>query len=93
MKFYSVKKDFSVIWLKQSYNTFEHHRFSGTGSTNDHIDLSLLKLTKDLSFGERKLYDTAHNLLIKELSMANECDEKAVIAEIDALFTPEDSDA
>jgi CarD family transcriptional regulator len=52
----------------------------------------LLKLTKDLSFGERKLYDTAHTLLIKELSMANECDEKAVNAEIEALFTPEDTE-
>jgi CarD family transcriptional regulator len=55
-------------------------------------DLSLLKLTKDLSFGERKLYDTAHTLLIKELSMANECDEKAVNAEIEALFTTEDTE-
>lgn len=53
-------------------------------------DLSLLKMTKDLSFGERKLYDTAHNLLIKELSMANDCDEKAVVAEIEVLFAPED---
>ena len=30
-------------------------------------DLFLLKLTKDLSFGERKLYDTAQILLVKEL--------------------------
>lgn len=51
-------------------------------------DLSLLKLTKDLSFGERKLYDTAHNLLIKELSTANETDEKTVANEIEGLFTP-----
>ena len=50
-------------------------------------DLSLLKLTKDLSFGERKLYDTAHNLLIKELSTANETDEKSVAEEIEGLFT------
>ena len=55
-------------------------------------DLSLLKLTKDLSFGERKLYDTAHNLLIKELSMANESDEKAVVEEIEALFVSEDKE-
>ncbi len=51
-------------------------------------DLSLLKLTKDLSFGERKLYDTAHNLLIKELSTANETDEKSVAKEIEGLFVP-----
>lgn len=52
-------------------------------------DLSLLKLTKDLSFGERKLYDTAHTLLIKELSTAKNTDEKTVVSEIEALFTSE----
>ena len=52
-------------------------------------DLSLLKLTKDLSFGERKLYDTAQNLLVKELSTAKNKNEKAVIKEIEALFKSE----
>ncbi|NNF98955.1 MAG: CarD family transcriptional regulator [Desulfobacteraceae bacterium] len=52
-------------------------------------DLSLLKLTKDLSFGERKLYDTAQNLLIKELSTAKDTDEGTVAGEIDSLFVPE----
>lgn len=55
-------------------------------------DLSLLKGTKDLSFGERKLYDTAHTLLIKELSTARKVDEKAVAAEIEAVFTPEEDE-
>lgn len=54
-------------------------------------DLSLLKLTKDLSFGERKLYDTAQNLLVKELSTAKNKNEKVVISEIEALFKTEDS--
>ena len=49
-------------------------------------DLSLLKMNKDLSFGERKLYDTAHTLLIKELSTAKKTDEKKVMSEIEALF-------
>lgn len=49
-------------------------------------DLSLLKLSKDLSFGERKLYDTAHTLLIKELSTARNTDEKTIVTEIEALF-------
>jgi len=53
-------------------------------------DLSLLKLNKDLSFGERKLYDTAHNLLIKELSTAKKSDEKTVASEIEALFVTDD---
>ena len=33
-------------------------------------DLFLLKSAKDLSFGERKMLDTARNLLIKELAVA-----------------------
>ena len=49
-------------------------------------DLFLLKLTKDLSFGERKLYDTAQVLLVKELSTAKKADEKAVLKEIESLF-------
>ncbi len=49
-------------------------------------DLSLLKLTKDLSFGERKLYDTAQVLLVKELSTARDADEKTVASEIESLF-------
>ena len=58
-------------------------------------DLSLLKLTKDLSFGERKLYDTAHTLLIKELSTAKNTDEKSVEREIEGLFesNPEEDEA
>ena len=54
-------------------------------------DLSLLKLTKDLSFGERKLYDTAQNLLVKELSTAKNKKEKAIIKEIEALFKSEEA--
>jgi len=49
-------------------------------------DLFILKLTKDLSFGERKLYDTAQVLLVKELSTAKKADEKAVLKEIESLF-------
>jgi len=49
-------------------------------------DLSLLKLNKDLSFGERKLYDTAQGLLVRELSKAKNTDEKTILSEIDALF-------
>jgi CarD family transcriptional regulator len=54
-------------------------------------DLSLLKLTKDLSFGERKLYDTAQNLLVKELSTAKNKNEKSIINEIEALFKSDEA--
>jgi CarD family transcriptional regulator len=52
-------------------------------------DLFRLKLTKDLSFGERKLYDTAQVLLVKELSKAKKTDEKTIISEIESLFASE----
>ena len=52
-------------------------------------DLSLLKLTKDLSFGERKMYDTAQNLLVKELSTARNTDENTIAIEIESFFAPE----
>ena len=56
-------------------------------------DLSLLKLQKDLSFGERKLYDTAQVLLVKELSTAKNADEKAVISELESFFVAESADS
>ncbi len=49
-------------------------------------DLSLLRLTKDLSFGERKLYDTAQGLLVKELSTAKNTTEDMVSSEIESFF-------
>ncbi|RLB84363.1 MAG: CarD family transcriptional regulator [Deltaproteobacteria bacterium] len=63
-----------------------------TGSLYDvaevYRDLSLLKLTKDLSFGERKLYDTAQTLLVTELSIARNTDEQTIISEMKLLFPP-----
>ncbi len=52
-------------------------------------DLYLLKLTKDLSFGERKLYDTAQTLLIKELSTSRQTTEDTILLEIESLFDQE----
>ncbi len=49
-------------------------------------DLFLLKSTKDLSFGERKLLDTAQGLLVTELSIAKGAKENSVISEIQSMF-------
>lgn len=49
-------------------------------------DLFLLKLIKDLSFGERKLLDTAKGLLLRELCTAKNKDENTVWDEIESLF-------
>ena len=55
-------------------------------------DLYLLKMTKDLSFGERKLFDTAHVLLVKELSTARGTDEDKIVEEIETFFATEFAD-
>jgi CarD family transcriptional regulator len=49
-------------------------------------DLYLLKGDKDLSFGERKMLDTARSLLIKELSLAKECSEDEIEADLKKIF-------
>jgi CarD family transcriptional regulator len=49
-------------------------------------DLTLLKTEKDLSFGERKMLDTAKNLLVKELSLVNNSNEDEIEAELLALL-------
>ena len=49
-------------------------------------DLYLLKLTKDLSFGERKLLDTAKGLMLRELSIATKKAEAIIFSEIESLF-------
>ncbi len=50
-------------------------------------DLYLLQEDKDLSYGERKMMDTAKNLLVKELSIANETDECKVEEKIEKIFS------
>ncbi len=51
-------------------------------------DLSVLRATKDLSFGERKMLETARGLLIKELAIAKGVSEDKIGAEIDQIFAP-----
>ncbi|BCL60191.1 CarD family transcriptional regulator [Desulfomarina profundi] len=50
-------------------------------------DLFLLSVDKDLSYGERKMLDTAKSLLVKELSLAQNTEESAVSKTIDAIFS------
>jgi CarD family transcriptional regulator len=49
-------------------------------------DLFLLRLGKDLSFGERRMLDTARNLLIKELSIVKKSPEKSIEKELRRIF-------
>ena len=50
-------------------------------------DLFLLSIDKDLSYGERKMLDTAKNLLVKELSLAQDVDEANITLKIDTIFS------
>ena len=49
-------------------------------------DLSVLRTTKDLSFGERKMLETARGLLVKELALAKGVSEDKILAEVDTIF-------
>ena len=49
-------------------------------------DLYILKVDKTLSFGERKMMDTAQNLLVKEISIANHSNEDVVVDNISHIF-------
>lgn len=49
-------------------------------------DLFLLQHDKELSFGERKMVDTAKSLLVTEIALARQVDEDQVSAQIDEIF-------
>ncbi len=89
---YKVLKEKSVSVKSQTWNRRyrEYMDKIKTGSIFDIAevlrDLSLLKADKDLSFGERKMLDTARTLLIKEISVARNCKESVVEKEIDKIF-------
>ena len=49
-------------------------------------DLYRLKSTKPLSFGERRMLDTAKNLVVKELSIARGAPEAKIERELERVF-------
>jgi CarD family transcriptional regulator len=49
-------------------------------------DLYRLKTTKTLSFGERRMLDTAKGLIVKELSISRNWTEQRVEKELDKVF-------
>jgi CarD family transcriptional regulator len=51
-------------------------------------DLSVLRSSKELSFGERKMLDQARQLLVKELAIAKNTKETKIEQEIDKIFGP-----
>jgi CarD family transcriptional regulator len=49
-------------------------------------DLYRLKTDKQLSFGERRMLDTARGLIVKEIAIARDQTEEDVKNEIEAIF-------
>jgi len=49
-------------------------------------DLILIKIDKDLSFGERRILNIAKNLLVKELSIAKNISEECIRQELEDIF-------
>jgi len=50
-------------------------------------DINLLQKDKDLSFGEKRIMDSARTLLIKEISIAKNLGEDSVTKEIEKLLS------
>lgn len=89
---YDILKERDVIIDNQTWNRRyrEYMDKIKTGSVYEiaevYRDLSILKAEKELSFGERKMLDTARNLLIKELSFAEGSDEEEVATTLEEIF-------
>jgi CarD family transcriptional regulator len=49
-------------------------------------DLHLVKGDKQLSYGERRVYEMAHQLLVQELAVAQGLDEEAVRVQVESLL-------
>jgi CarD family transcriptional regulator len=47
----------------------------------------MLKSEKQLSFGERKMYDQAHGLVVQECVIAKEITTEKIEKEIENIFT------
>lgn len=50
-------------------------------------DLSILKNDKELSFGERKMLETARSLLVKELALSKDQTEEQIARQLDKILS------
>ena len=92
-KLYSILKKRDVVIDNQTWNRRyrEYMEKIKTGSVYEvaevYRDLLILKVEKDLSFGERKMLDTARNLLVKEISLAKNVEEEQIEKDLDRMFS------
>jgi len=91
-KLYSILRKRDVMIDNQTWNRRyrEYMDKIKTGSVFEvaevYRDLLRLKLDKELSFGERKMLDTARTLLVKEISLAKQVKEEQIEQDLDMIF-------
>lgn len=92
-KVYEILRNKDVTIDKQTWNKRyrEYLEKIKTGSVFEIAsvlrDLFILKVDKNLSFGERKMMDTAKNLLVKEISVASNSEETKIEQDLNTIFT------
>jgi CarD family transcriptional regulator len=89
---FDILRERTIAFDNQTWN----RRYRGfmdkikTGSIYDVAevlrDLYRLKTDKQLSFGERRMLDTARSLIVKEIAIARDQTEEQVKTEIEAIF-------
>ncbi|MFW8600318.1 CarD family transcriptional regulator [Desulfobacterota bacterium M19] len=89
---YSILREKDVVITARPWNQRyrEYMEKIKTGSVYEIAevlrDLYALQEDKTLSFGERKMMDTAQSLLVKEISIADQINEEAVSERITHIF-------
>jgi len=92
-KLFSILKKRDVILDSQTWNRRyrDYMEKIKTGSVFEvaevYRDLLILRFDKELSFGERKMLDTARTLLVKEISLAKNITESQVESDLDLMFS------
>ena len=96
---YEILKDRDTPTDKQTWNR-RYREYMTKIKTGDPLevasvlrDLALLRMQKTLSFGERKMFDQAHGLIVQELAVAKDVDEEVIRNEVEGLFSDEPTDA
>ena len=91
-KLYSILEKRDVVIDNQTWNRRyrEYTDKIKTGSVFEvaevYRDLLILKIEKELSFGERKMLDTARGLLVKEIALAKKVEEEQIEKDLDKMF-------
>lgn len=91
-KVYEILKDRKTPADKQTWNR-RYREYMNKIKTGDPLevsavlrDLARLRSEKTLSFGERKMYDQAHSLIVQEVAEAKGVDEQVIRDELEEIF-------